>query len=89
MSQSLFEDLGIPVSSVDRLSEAQEAQSAELALLAERFEGWERHQARLLDSLALDRRRSERTLYYFIAGAIVLAVAALAASILQLARLTP
>jgi SpoVK/Ycf46/Vps4 family AAA+-type ATPase len=84
MSQSLFEDLGTAVSSVDRLSELQEVQSAELALLVERFEGWERHQARLLDSLALDRRRRERTLYYFIAGAIVLAVAALAASILPL-----
>ncbi len=84
MSQSLFEDPGVGLSSVDRLAEVQEEQRAELALLAERFEGWERHHARLLDSLALDRRRSERRLYYIIAAAIVLAVAGLATSLLQL-----
>jgi hypothetical protein len=84
MSQSLFEEPGIGLSSVDRIAEAQEEQRAELALLAERFEGWERHQARLLDSLAVDRRRSERRLHYFIAAAIILAVAAMAASLLQL-----
>jgi SpoVK/Ycf46/Vps4 family AAA+-type ATPase len=84
MSQSLFEDPGGGLSSVDRLAEFQEEQRAELALLAERFEGWERHHARLLESLALDRRRSERRLYYFIAAAAVLALAALAGSLLQL-----
>jgi SpoVK/Ycf46/Vps4 family AAA+-type ATPase len=85
MSQSLFDE---PVTGglagVDRIAEFQEEQRAELALLAERFEGWERHQERLLESLATDRRRSERMLYYFIAGAMILAVAALAASFLRL-----
>jgi SpoVK/Ycf46/Vps4 family AAA+-type ATPase len=83
MSQSLFDVPGVAgLSSVDRLSEVQDEQRAELALLAERFEGWERHQARLLESIASDRRRAERTLYYFVGGAIILALAALAASLL-------
>jgi SpoVK/Ycf46/Vps4 family AAA+-type ATPase len=84
MSQSLFDDPAVAgLSGVDRLSEVQDEQRAELALLAERFEGWERHQARLLDTLAADRRRSERMLYYFIAGAVILALAALAAPFLR------
>lgn len=102
MSQSLFDDPGpAGLSGMDRLSEAQEELQAELALLAERFEGLERtlrtvaadqsagrgelerQQARLLDSLASDRRR-ERILYYFIAGAMLVAIAALAASFLRL-----
>ena len=44
----------------------------------------EHQQARLLDSLATDRRRRERLLYFFIAGAMVLATAALVASFLRL-----
>lgn len=44
----------------------------------------EHQQARLLDSLATDRRRSERLLYFFIAGAVILATAALVASFLRL-----
>jgi SpoVK/Ycf46/Vps4 family AAA+-type ATPase len=83
MSQSLFDDSGVGLSGVDRLAEIQEEQRAELALLAERFEGWERHHGRLLDSLASDLRRSERRLHYFLAGAIILAVAALVVSLLQ------
>jgi SpoVK/Ycf46/Vps4 family AAA+-type ATPase len=84
MSQSLFEDPGAGLNGADRLSLIQEEQRAELALLAERFEGWERHQARLLDALASDHRRSKRRLNYFIAAATILAVAALVASLLQL-----
>jgi SpoVK/Ycf46/Vps4 family AAA+-type ATPase len=84
MSQSLFDDAGpAGLGGVDRLSELQEEQRAELALLAERFEGWERHHARLLDSLALEGQRRQRTLYYFVTGAMILAIAALVASILQ------
>jgi SpoVK/Ycf46/Vps4 family AAA+-type ATPase len=44
----------------------------------------EHQQARLLDSLATDRRRRERLLYFFIAGAMILATAALVASFLRL-----
>jgi SpoVK/Ycf46/Vps4 family AAA+-type ATPase len=84
MSQSLFDDPGAGLGGVDRLSEVQEEQRAELALLAERFEGWELHHARLLETLAVDARRRERKLYILIAGVTILGMAALIASFLRL-----
>jgi SpoVK/Ycf46/Vps4 family AAA+-type ATPase len=94
MSQSLFDDLaGIGSSGVDRLSEAQEELRAELALLAERFEGLEHALGKvseersahttLLGSLAAERRRRERFLHYAIAAAVILAIAALVISFLR------
>lgn len=78
MTQSLFDDLrGAGLSGLDRLSEAQEELRAELALLAERFDG-------LKHALAADRRRSERMFYYLISGAMILAVIALITSFLRL-----
>jgi SpoVK/Ycf46/Vps4 family AAA+-type ATPase len=85
MSQSLFDEPGTGIlSAAERLSEAQEEQRAELALLAERFEGWERHQARRLESLEAEAKRRERKLMYLAAGAMLLAAAGLVASLLQL-----
>jgi SpoVK/Ycf46/Vps4 family AAA+-type ATPase len=81
MSQSLFDDLGgAGLGGIDRLSEAQEELRAEMALLAERFDGLQR----TLRTVATEQAAARRNLYYFIAGAIILAIAALGASVLQL-----
>jgi SpoVK/Ycf46/Vps4 family AAA+-type ATPase len=84
MSQSLFDDPAAGLGGMDRLSDVQEEQRAELALLAERFEGWELHHARLLETLAVDARRRERKLYILVAGVTILGMAALIASFLRL-----
>jgi SpoVK/Ycf46/Vps4 family AAA+-type ATPase len=85
MSQSLFDvPNGVALGGLDRLAEAQEELRGELGLLAERFETMEQRQGRLLESLTSDRRRRERILFALVAGAVILALAALAASFLRL-----
>jgi SpoVK/Ycf46/Vps4 family AAA+-type ATPase len=85
MSQSLFDvPNGLAPGGMDRLSEAQEELRGELGLLAERFETLEHRHEHLRESLASDRRRRERILFSLVAGAVILALVALAVSFLGL-----
>jgi SpoVK/Ycf46/Vps4 family AAA+-type ATPase len=84
MSQSLFDSPGgVALGGIDRLSEAQEELRGELGLLAERFETLESRQHRLFDSLSSDRRRQVRVLFSLVAGAVILALAALIISFVR------
>jgi SpoVK/Ycf46/Vps4 family AAA+-type ATPase len=92
MSQSLFDEPGTALGRTDRLTETREELQGELALLAERFEGLERTirkvaadqsaATKFLEELSSDRRRRERMMYALIAGAVLIALAALAAPLL-------
>jgi SpoVK/Ycf46/Vps4 family AAA+-type ATPase len=82
MSQSLFDSPnGVALGGMERLVEGQEELRGELGLLAERFEKLEHRQGRLFESLSSDRRRKERILFSLVAGAVILALAALAVSL--------
>jgi SpoVK/Ycf46/Vps4 family AAA+-type ATPase len=86
MSQSLFDDpTAMATGSVmDRLVENQEELRGELALLAERVDGLaaDRSTNRFLDSFAGARRRKDLILSALALGAMVMALAALAAALL-------
>jgi SpoVK/Ycf46/Vps4 family AAA+-type ATPase len=82
MSQSLFDSPnGVALGGMERLVEGQEELRGELGLLAERFEKLEHRQGRLFESLSSDRRRKERILFSLVAGAVIIALAALAVSL--------
>ena len=93
MSQSLFDDPAAVGAGgvIDRLAEGQEELRGEMALLAERIESMgaersargkelERKETQLLESLSLERRRN-RIMGYVALGALLLALAALAVSL--------
>jgi hypothetical protein len=60
MSQSLFDDPGLPGSALERVAETQEELRGELALLAERFDGLERTLRKVAAEQSSGRSEVER-----------------------------
>jgi SpoVK/Ycf46/Vps4 family AAA+-type ATPase len=96
MSQSLFDDSSAPAAAgvLERVIEGQEELRGEIALLAERVDGLaadrsaarvdqERQQTRLMEAVSGARKRKDLILTGAVATAVVLAIAALVASLLQ------